>query len=65
MFHEENDAITLSWCKAIALLVMMSPALENSLLLATNVAGIASRRRATLVTSLYDVTLAFYQRSGH
>jgi len=46
-------------------LVMMSPALENSLLLATNVAGIASRRRATLVTSLYDVTLAFYQRSGH
>ena len=44
---------------------MMPPAVENSLSLATDVAGIASRRRATLATSGYDVTLAAHQRSGH
>jgi len=44
---------------------MTSPALENSLSLATHVAGIASRRWATLATSGYDVMLAAHQRSGH
>ena len=49
-------------------LVMMSPALENSFSLATNVARIASRRQVTLATSGYDVshvTVAAYQQSGH
>jgi len=44
---------------------MTSMALENSLSLATDVAGIASRRRATLATSGYDVALAAQQQSGH
>jgi len=43
--------------------VITSPALEKSLLLATNVTGIASRRHATLATSGYDFTLAAHQRS--
>jgi len=36
--------------------LMTSPALENSLSLATDVAGISSKRRATLATSGYDIT---------
>jgi len=48
-----------------AIFVITSSAFKKSLSLATDVAGIASRRRATSATSRYDLLLAAHQRSGH